>query len=119
MDVLSYILSKKYIEDSLEGAGALKGKSVYEIAVEQGFSGSEQEWLESLKGATPVKGIDYFTSNDIQEVAQVAADLVDISFEIAQEQELIDILVSADMLPALTDSTNSLFIDKDNTILSW
>ena len=32
MDIVSHILSKKYIEDSLQGAGALKGKSAYEIA---------------------------------------------------------------------------------------
>lgn len=39
------------------------GKSAYEIAVENGFKGSEQAWLDSLKGApgyTPVKGVDYF-----------------------------------------------------------
>ena len=27
------------------------GKSAYEIAVEHGFKGSEEEWLESLKGS--------------------------------------------------------------------
>ena len=31
------------------GAGE-PGKSAYEIAVEQGFEGDEQAWLESLKG---------------------------------------------------------------------
>lgn len=47
------------------------GKSAYEIAVENGFVGSEQEWLESLKGEkgddgyTPQKGVDYFTQEDI------------------------------------------------------
>lgn len=29
------------------------GKSAYDIAVEYGFEGTEQEWLESLKGGTP------------------------------------------------------------------
>ena len=29
----------------------LKGKSAYEVAVLNGFEGSEAEWLESLKGA--------------------------------------------------------------------
>ena len=37
MDITNYILSRKYIEDSLEGAGAIKGKSAYEIAVENGL----------------------------------------------------------------------------------
>lgn len=56
MDVQSYILSKKYVEDSLVGAGALKGKSAYEIAVENGFKGTASEWLASLKGSTPQIG---------------------------------------------------------------
>ncbi len=36
------------------------GKSAYEVAKENGFEGTEEEWIESLKGHTPVKGIDYF-----------------------------------------------------------
>ena len=31
--------------------GCASGKSAYEIAVEHGFEGSEEEWLKSLKGA--------------------------------------------------------------------
>jgi len=46
----AYALSKKYTSDSLVGAGAIKGKSAYEIAVDNGYSGTEAEWLESLKG---------------------------------------------------------------------
>lgn len=59
MDIITYALAKRYIERSLAGAGALKGepgKSAYEVAVENGFSGSETEWLNNLKGsagATP------------------------------------------------------------------
>lgn len=48
MDVVSYLLSKKYTEDSLKNAGAIKGKSAYEIACENGFKGTEKEWLDSL-----------------------------------------------------------------------
>lgn len=56
MDVVSYILSKKYIEDSLAGAGALAGKSAYEIAQDNGFAGTPAEWLASLHGDTPEIG---------------------------------------------------------------
>lgn len=55
------------------GSGA-DGKSAYEIAVEHGFEGSEEEWLASLKGEpgadgyTPVKGIDYWTETDKAEI---------------------------------------------------
>lgn len=50
----------EYVED---------GKSAYELAVEHGFKGTEQEWLASLRGKdgvdgkdgyTPIKGKDYF-----------------------------------------------------------
>jgi hypothetical protein len=53
MDIVTYILSKRYIDDSLAGAGAIKGKSAYEIACDNGFKGTPTEWLESLKGDTP------------------------------------------------------------------
>lgn len=33
------------------GKDGANGKSAYEIAVDNGFTGTEQEWLESLKGA--------------------------------------------------------------------
>ena len=56
LDVVSYILSKQYIEDTLAGAGALKGKSAYDIACDNGFIGTPSEWLASLKGGTPQIG---------------------------------------------------------------
>lgn len=58
MDITSYILSKKYIEDTLVGAGALAGKSAYDIACENGFKGTPGEWLASLKGDIPQIGPD-------------------------------------------------------------
>lgn len=50
MDIITYALCKKQISDALAGAGALVGKSAYQIAVENGFKGSEKDWLLSLKG---------------------------------------------------------------------
>lgn len=56
-------LSKGFVKKTLGGAGALKGqdgkdgadgvdgKSAYEIALDNGYEGSEAEWIESLKGA--------------------------------------------------------------------
>ena len=53
MDIVTYALLKKYIDASLSGAGALKGedgKSAYDLAVEHGYSGSEEQWIKSLTG---------------------------------------------------------------------
>lgn len=46
-----------------------RGYSAYEIAVQNGFSGTQTEWLNSLK---PVRGVDYWTKDDI---AAIKAEL--------------------------------------------
>lgn len=49
----AYATMKNYIKDTLAGAGALKGepgKSAYQVAIERGFIGTEEDWLASLKG---------------------------------------------------------------------
>ena len=62
MDLISYALLKKYVDKSLAGAGAIQGKdgkSAYEIAVEKGYSGTEEQWINSLigqPGETPYIG---------------------------------------------------------------
>lgn len=43
-------------KDGINGIDGKDGKSAYEIAVEHGFQGSEEEWLESLKGKDGVGG---------------------------------------------------------------
>lgn len=53
MDIVSYILSKAYVDETVAGAGALKGKSAYELACENGFKGTLKEWLDSLRGEIP------------------------------------------------------------------
>lgn len=79
------------------GAKGEDGKSAYQLAVEAGYEGSEAEWLASLKGTdgrngidgingtngkdgkTPVKGVDYFTTAEINEIEEGAAAKVDLS----------------------------------------
>ena len=49
----------------------------YAIAVANGFEGTIDEWLESLHGKdgyTPVKGVDYFTEDEKQEIINAAAE---------------------------------------------
>ena len=79
------------ITGNLEYVKMLAGKSAYEIAVEEGFEGTEAEWLESLKGKdgsqgikgekgdkgdSPEKGVDYFTSEDKADfISSVESDI--------------------------------------------
>lgn len=53
------------------GGTAVDGKSAYQLAVENGYTGTLEEWLASLNGAdgyTPVKGTDYWTAEDKAEI---------------------------------------------------
>lgn len=58
----------------------------YKIAVQRGFDGTVEEWLESLNGYTPVKGIDYWTPDDLAEmVAELDHELANYN-RIAEEE---------------------------------
>ena len=83
------------ISGTIQGGAIVRGKegkSAYEVAVKNGFSGTEAEWLASLKGEKgdafvyadftseqlaalkgekgekPIKGTDYFTNTDKTEI---------------------------------------------------
>jgi hypothetical protein len=45
------------------GNPGIDGKSAYQLALDGGFVGTQEQWIASLKGKdgkTPVKGVDYF-----------------------------------------------------------
>ena len=48
-------------------AGCSNGLSAYEIAVEHGFQGTEEEWLESLRGQDGKDGQDGQDGEDGQD----------------------------------------------------
>ena len=51
--------------------GGEKGKSAYEIAVDNGFEGTEEEWLASLQGKDGQDGVD---GKDGKSAYQIAVD---------------------------------------------
>ena len=68
-----------------DGINGSDGKSAYIIAVEHGFSGTETEWLQSLKGADGKNGItpdmsDYATKADIAELQEQIRQISGISY---------------------------------------
>ena len=92
-----------------DGADGKDGVSAYEIAVRNGFEGSESEWLESLHGKdgqdgkdgtdahTPVKGVDYYT--EVEKTALVEEICVTVTGDIESaldgiiniQNELLDV----------------------------
>ncbi len=68
-----------------DGINGSDGKSAYIIAVEHGFSGTETEWLQSLKGADGKNGItpdmsDYATKADIADLQEQIRQISGISY---------------------------------------
>lgn len=53
MDFFTLTFLQQYISELIKNAGAVQGKSAYDIAIENGFLGSEEDWLTSLKGISP------------------------------------------------------------------
>ena len=57
-----------------QGGGGSAGKSAYEIAVDNGFTGTEAQWLASLVGP---QGDDYIlTAQDKADIAALVVPLI-------------------------------------------
>lgn len=77
------------ISNAIDNINIQKGESAYELAVKNGFTGSEEEWLESLKGEQGDDGrsiksitkddnddiIVAFTDNTTENIGQLSVDI--------------------------------------------
>ena len=54
------------LAEGTKGADGVDGKSAFDIATEKGFTGSKDEWLESLKGTKGVDGHDGRSANNLE-----------------------------------------------------
>ena len=57
-----------------DGENGRDGKSAYEVAVDNGFVGTEQEWLESLKGRDGVSGTSEAVSMNFPNIKRMLDD---------------------------------------------
>ena len=92
-----------------DGIDGIDGKSAYIIAVEHGFSGTETEWLQSLKGADGKDGItpdmsNYATKADIAELQEQIRQISGISYISVFES-------SSDALQKYVDSVYTYYND--------
>ena len=65
--------------NGLDGTNGQDGKSAYDIAVEQGFQGTEAEWLESLKGQDGQDGIVMDAPSDGRLYGRMNANWVEVT----------------------------------------
>ena len=92
-----------------DGIDGTDGKSAYIIAVEHGFTGTENEWLQSLKGADGKDGI----TPDMSEYA-TKADIADLQEQIRQISGISYISVfesGSDALQKYSDSIYTYYND--------
>lgn len=57
-----------------DGKNGTNGKSAYELAVDHGYTGTEEEWLESLKGTGTGTGTNGKDGKDGKSAYQIAVD---------------------------------------------
>ena len=67
MDLITIAYLKNLIAQESGGSSAPgpAGKSAYEIAVDDGFEGTQEEWLDSLKA---IADFEYITQEDIDKM---------------------------------------------------
>lgn len=91
------------------GVDGVDGKSAYEIAVEHGFSGSEEEWLQSLKGEKGDPGKDGTNGSDGQ--SGTSYDVLTTSAAVKEnttEGKLVDSLVVKEVFQSVSDGKELL-----------
>ena len=95
-----------------EAAKGEDGKSAYEIAVEHGFVGTEEEWLESLRGAdgeTPDMS-EYPKTTEVQTIVDREIEQVVVNFHTHDNKDTLDAIT-----PELFADLNGLQQFEDQT----
>lgn len=121
MDIVTYALCKKQIANALAGAGALKGEkgdpgqSAYELAVANGYEGTETEWLTSLKGSTPYIGDNGHWFIDGTDTGTPATGTIKISSDDSNTSEII-INEEAGTISSVTNGESKIVATKTESI---
>lgn len=111
---VDYLLITAYgvaVQNGFEGTQeewleSLEGLSAYEIALKCGFEGTEQEWLDSLKGKTPVKGVDYWTAEEQTEIVNTAKAGAEEAAGLAQEAQRMAAIEAGNARSAAINAAN-------------
>lgn len=112
---------KKYVT---QGKGGKDGKSAYEIAVDHGFIGSEEEWLQSLHGKDGTGGSG--SSGDTSLSIEAISDLIKRHLRATIDMDTGNLVVNvdeandgsiADAVAAKVAETCQFKLDNGNLVL--
>jgi hypothetical protein len=86
-DIVGTIAAENTLTGNLNAVLGKDGKSAYEVALSNGFVGTEEEWLKSLKGESGV----YVGAGDMPEDCNVQ---IDLEGEVLTLEQLIKKVIS-------------------------
>ena len=110
--------------DGEPGADGTDGKSAYIIAVEHGFTGTEAEWLASLKGADgkdapEVDLSNYATKDELQKIEENAVYLENLIKNGASISYTVLFEASADALTAYSENIYTYYNDGYRSLVGF
>lgn len=99
-----------------DGYTPIKGTDYFDGAPgKDGVNGKD-----GIDGYTPIKGTDYFTEADKQEIAEKAAELVEVpeggTASAVPDDEMLELLMDMDIVQPLSNANNVVFTDKNNKL---
>ena len=112
-----------YLKDTVTGTKIPEAwfKSAYEIAVNQGFVGTETQWLLTLigpPGITPTKGIDYVDGTNGKEV-QIQASGTAIQWKYSVEDTWHDLVSLDTLIGKVGDTGRSIELQSNGSYIQW
>ena len=87
-------------EQGIQGEQGNEGKSAYEVAVKNGYTGTEEEWLNSLRGYSYNRIIEFYTTTTDNET--------NVEISKYDENYLIDVFVNGFLRPSNSYSIQNI-----------
>lgn len=101
-------------ETGENGADGQDGKSAYEIAVENGYAGTEAEWLESLKGNSILGNVKMlFYVNDETDFNNATSKIFDDEGNVCLSERESAILIISHNLDEIGYEKGIFYVDSD------
>ena len=111
--------SKNVLRGKLNGLKTIHGYSAYEVAVINGFSGTEKEWLESLRGggggAARISEIHLPSGNWVSEGANLHSQVVDVD---VTENSQVDITPTVEQLVIFYEKDVSFVTENEGGVVT-
>lgn len=98
-----------------KGDPGAEGVSAYKVALNNGFDGTEQQWLDSLRGRSGTNGLGYLAMSGSGQVVPAVGDTVRISISYSSAYQHGTRIRAASMKAPAAAFFEGVIIDSDGT----